>query len=205
MEVTMNLNYKETVDFRFDGIEVTVKKYLPFTEKQLLVNRVVNNFFNDEIDLFSEFKKDFSMFLCIIESYTNLEIPEENIYDFYDQVVGSGFYEEIISAIPSREFDYLNEKISDMIYAKQQEAKRENTIEAVVERFLNSVLAKLEQVGEKLPSAAKLKNMLEKSVPKMINSVDPNKLSFIKEAIGFNNGISPNREQRREMAKSDGK
>lgn len=183
----MNLNYNETVEFKFNDIDITVKKYLPFTEKQLLVNRVVENYFNDEIDLFSEFKKDFSMFLCIIESYTNLEIPEENIYDFYDQVVGSGLYDKIMFAIPSRELDYLNEKISDMIYTRQQEIKRENTIDAVVERFLNSVLVKLEQMGEKLPSAAKLKNMLEKSVPKMINSISPDSMKMLNDVIKFNN------------------
>ena len=203
----MNLKYEKTKKIEFEDLTIIVKQYIPFSEKQLFVDKVGNSYFNNEVPIFSEFKKDFTMFLCIIDHYTDLDIPEDGVTEFYDQIVGSGLYEKIIDAIPNKEIEYLKLKIQEMIWEKEVEIEKENSIESVIDRFLVGLIDQLDKFNKKVPSGAKLKNLIEKSVPKMIDGIKPEKLEYLSKAIGYNNGISKpqlNREQRRTTNKEVG-
>lgn len=189
----MNLKYDEIKEIEFEGVKVKVKQYLPFAEKQIFVQNVVDSYFSD-IKIPEDFKKDFAIFKNYIQLYTDLEIPTENNAEFYDMVVGSNLYDYILSTIPDKEKLYLETKITDIIFDYEEKIEkiyqRENCLENIVNDFLNNLLVEVGKLNKKIPSSTKLKNMLEKSIPKMVNSVDKKKLTFINDALKMNNGIN---------------
>lgn len=161
--------------------EIKIKKYIPFVEKQVLVQRVVDlcldfdqdtnmvkvNFFNKKLSIDSQ----------IILMYTDLEFAEEDFIKQYDFLVENNYFDYIFSQINSSELDMIYEAVEHEI---EQAIQLNNSIEGILAKGINKIV-------EKLPSDKQLKS-LSKSLVKDINKLDWDRLPILKQMFDTANG-----------------
>jgi hypothetical protein len=161
--------------------EIKIKKYIPFVEKQVLVQRVVDlcldfdqdtnmvkvNFFNKKLSIDSQ----------IILMYTDLEFAEEDFIKQYDFLVENNYFDYIFSQINSSELDMIYEAVEHEI---EQAIQLNNSIEGILAKGINKIV-------EKLPNDKQLKS-LSKSLVKDINKLDWDRLPILKQMFDTANG-----------------
>jgi hypothetical protein len=161
--------------------EIKIKKYIPFVEKQVLVQRVVDlcldfdqdtnmvkvNFFNKKLSIDSQ----------IILMYTDLEFAEEDFIKQYDFLVENNYFDYIFSQINSSELDMIYEAVEHEI---EQAIQLNNSIEGILAKGINKIVAKL-------PNDKQLKS-LSKSLVKDINKLDWDRLPILKQMFDTANG-----------------
>ena len=99
----------------FNDIEIKVKQYLPINEKLQLISNVINAA-ADENNFSNPIKEDLFGTLEIIYAYTNLGFTEKQKEDpikLYDDMISSGFADEIIKEIPSEEYNTIVNGINE--------------------------------------------------------------------------------------------
>ncbi len=107
--------------------EVEVKQYLSIQDKLTFIGDVLNAA-ADENRFYSQGKVDMFFALKVIEMYTNLSITDkqkENPIKLYDDIKASGFYEEVVGKIPTKEINYLYDlvcKTEEQVYAYNNSA-----------------------------------------------------------------------------------
>ena len=107
--------------------EIEVKQYLSIQDKLTFIGDVLNAA-ADENRFYSQGKVDMFFALKVIEMYTNLSITDkqkENPAKLYDDIKASGFYEEVVGKIPTKEINYLYDlvcKTEEQVYAYNNSA-----------------------------------------------------------------------------------
>lgn len=153
--------------------EIKIKKYIPFVEKQVLVQRVVDlcldfdqdtnmvkvNFFNKKLSIDSQ----------IILMYTDLEFAEEDFIKQYDFLVENNYFDYIFSQINSSELDMIYEAVEHEI---EQAIQLNNSIEGILAKGINKIV-------EKLPNEKSIKKILN-DIPKSVNKIKPENLEILK-------------------------
>ena len=126
---------------------LATKKYLPYTEKQQLVNDILNkckvtNYGYIQID---EMKKYLVFTIDIIKTYTDLEFDEDfNIaITEYDALCEADVLNSIIETFEGEYKTVLN-----MVTMRQDYILQENSIESQVARFLSGLNNRLDDVLE---------------------------------------------------------
>lgn len=107
----------ETVTFLYNEQEITVKKYLPVNEKLELISRVINAA-ADENRFYNPVKLDIFLNLEIVFAYTNINFTDKQKEDpskLYDLLVQNDLLKEIISHIPTEEYDILETNLDDIV------------------------------------------------------------------------------------------
>lgn len=118
MALKMNTEIK-TVKIGEQDIEV--KQYLPINDKLNLIASVLNNS-ADENNFSNPIKLDVFTNLEIIFTYTNLSFTDkqkEDLVKLYDILESNNIFNQIITAIPSEEYNSIIDgiqKCSDAIY-----------------------------------------------------------------------------------------
>ena len=186
----------------FNGIEFTLKKYLPILEKQTLVQLVYDNLFsiNKETkkEEFSHINRDVVFGYTVISFYTDLDFEDENLYDVYDLVKSSGLLDYVLGKIPATEIQFLEREITQAIKIKIPEYDNKKGF--------------IEMIGEFL-------NRINDDVPNAINDLkafNPEKLGNIMDILGkfdkfnnpskYNDKVTPmNRQQRRASERKEDK
>lgn len=166
-----------------------VKKYNSVATKKQIIESIVNNSLVERDGLkFIDFVAfEMCLDLSLLNFYTDLDI---NNID-YDEMCESGNLESIKNQIPFAEIQFISDNAHR---ALEQECEIHNSIGGVLNRGLNKLL-------DRLPTEEGMKDVIAK-LPQIINDADPSKLKFVAEAIGWNNGVKPNRAQRRAKAKA---
>ena len=121
---------------KIGNFDIEVKQYLPVNDKLDLIARVLNGA-NDENNFPNPVKIEVIGALEIIMAYTNLSFTEkqkEDVAKLYDLLETNGVIDQIVSAIPEEEYNFIIDGIDD-------------TIEAVY-TYQNSVLGILDSVGQ---------------------------------------------------------
>lgn len=108
----------KTINFNNAAIEV--KQYLPVQEKIALIESVVNGVDSDTVGykFVNYMQIEILSTIGIIKYYTNLSFTDkqtEDIYKFYDNLVGSGLYEIILNAIPEDEYSFIMSQIENIL------------------------------------------------------------------------------------------
>lgn len=157
--------------------EIKIKKYIPFVEKQVLVQRVVDlcldfdqdtnmvkvNFFNKKLSIDSQ----------IILMYTDLEFAEEDFIKQYDFLVENNYFDYIFSQINSSELDMIYEAVEHEI---EQAIQLNNSIEGILSKNLQKLI-------DKIPDQKGIKKIMN-DIPKQINKIKPENLEILKGIIG---------------------
>ena len=130
---------------------LTVKSYLPYTEKQELVDDILRRckVTNYGYIQFDEVKKYIVFTIEVIKAYTDLEFDEDfNIaITEYDALCEAGALNSIIESFEGEYKTVLN--IATM---RQDYILQSNSVECQVARFLNGVNDRLDDVVEMLGS-----------------------------------------------------
>lgn len=93
-----------------EAIEVEVKQYLPLEEKLQVIGNIVNNTIDDN-DFYNPVRLEIFTTLEIVYAYTNLNITakmKEDPFKLYDAIVSTGFYDAILGAMCTEEFDRID-------------------------------------------------------------------------------------------------
>jgi hypothetical protein len=122
---------------------IIMTQYIPFSYKQIMVDDIKKScLITDENGIT---KIDFGLKILVTEylivlQYTNINLPEINYVDTYDQLKENGIVSKVLELIPLEEFNMLIDMINDEI---DQEVKLANQLEVIVSKFLGDLLSKI--------------------------------------------------------------
>jgi hypothetical protein len=100
-----------------EAIIFDVKQYLPFMDKVLLVERIINQSV-DSNGFYNPMRVKMFMTLEVVYTYTNLSFTDkmkEDPFKLYDILTSSGIYKNIVECINKDEWDELCESVYDTI------------------------------------------------------------------------------------------
>lgn len=116
----IEVNMLEEIDV--NGVKV--KQYLPIEKKLALAGNIVNNT-ADDTDFYNPARLEIFYVLNMVRAYTDIEYEDMDIFEAYDRLVGSGFWQGIDNAIPFSEKDFIKrnvEKVIENVYAYKNSA-----------------------------------------------------------------------------------
>ncbi len=171
-------------EIKEDYSNIIVKKYIPFLIKQNIIDNVLSVCTSLEEDGFIRVNyaiKRMAIEFSICNQVSNIDMSDEDNLELYDSLKELGVVSYILEKIDSNEItfiiDCINEKIEE-IY------KVDNSIQSIISQGLNKLL-------DKIPDDKQLK-LLGKSLVKDINKLDPEKYSYITQAMGWVSGKTEN-------------
>ena len=100
-----------------NGTEVSIKQYLPITEKAELLQWITNYIF-DEYGFASPLRQTVYTDIGIIKYYTNISLTEKMLSELnktYDQLLMNGVISSVRENIPEAELEYLENLIQTSI------------------------------------------------------------------------------------------
>jgi hypothetical protein len=162
-------------------IESMLKRtYIPFLEKRVIVEELIDSFIYEEdglikVDLFD---KQFFTNLKILSVYFDIENDLEfsELMELYDLLLENNYFsafqcyiKDDLSALTLILESVLNEKI-----------KYNNTLEGIIAKGINKLI-------DKLPDEKGMSKLI-KDLPKQVNKIDPSKLKYVSDIVGWNNG-----------------
>lgn len=183
-EVLKELNSKqigvETIDFH--GTAIEVKQFLPIQDKFNLVASIFESAIDreDGLHILDKNKLEIAFKNLIVTEYSNLTLPKNTI-ESYDMLCESGLFNSVYNGIPEGEREELQTLLDGYIDTEKQEYQQRNTIQYVLKNSLDRLI-------DKMPSDVELGELIE-SASKEFSNFDPNKLTFLKDAIGWNGGV----------------
>jgi hypothetical protein len=158
------MNTKTGTDERSEYIrnELAIKTYIPFREKRQIAEMIVAQNIHevDGIKKYDDIGSYVSLVVASIAAHTALEFSEDPIAD-YDLLAESGLLTQIIA-----EFQGSHEEIGILLKMAIAAELEDNNVNALVGRFLDSILKKLDGVVD--------------GVKEMAGNVD------LKELLGIN-------------------
>lgn len=104
----------------FNNAAIEVKQYLPIQEKIDLIESVVNGVDSEAVGykFVNYMQMEILSTIGFIKYYTNLSFTDkqtEDIYKFYDNLVGSGLSATILEAIPDEEYSFIMSQIENIL------------------------------------------------------------------------------------------
>jgi len=162
--------------YDIDSLDLTIKSYISLTEKKILIEKILDIcIINEDMKRIDFALKQFAYEYMLVSLYTNIQIETEDIIEIYDELKQNGVINNIIKQIPESEIEFINYILEKEI---EQILQLENNISSIVSKILNKLI-------DKLPNEKELSKLI-KDLPKQINKVNPDKLKFISEVIGWN-------------------
>ena len=124
--------------------ELEIKTYLPFRMKRTLVETVVsqNVEWVDGIKKIDSINEYVGFIVAVLSAHTNLSFSEDPVAD-YDLLVESGLLPQIIA-----EFQESYGETEVLLKMARVSELEDNNVNAIVARFTDSILQKLDGVGE---------------------------------------------------------
>lgn len=153
---------------------INVKNYIPFIEKKLLVNDVVNSCLEINEDGFlicDNFMKKLLLDLKIIIAYTDIEFGE-NIIEEYDFLAENKIINIVKKSISKDELDFIYKMTDKEI---KQRMNIENSLANVMIKVTNNII-------KKLPDEKEIEGLLDKT-SETLNNVDLKNIELLKNIV----------------------
>ena len=133
---------EEIVNFKNNEneIEIKIKKYLPISEKQELIELVCSNAFVD--GKYDNLLKEIAYDILITKYYTNINLPQDNSIA-YDALNSCGLIYLIINSIPVSEHNFLRSNIESKIEEEKNRINKENELAGVIKKALSTLIEKI--------------------------------------------------------------
>lgn len=124
--------------------ELEIKTYLPFRMKRTLVETVVSQNIEwvDGIKKIDSINEYVGFIVAVLLAHTNLEFGDDAVAD-YDLLAESGLLAQIIA-----EFQESYSECEILLNMARTSELEDNNLNAIVARFTNGILNKLDGVGE---------------------------------------------------------
>ena len=138
----------ETIDWNNDSIEI--KQYLPIEEKYNLVMVTLQE--AKESNIYNPLKIDLFFHLNLVYMYTNINFTEKQKEDaskLYDNLMSSGLLAQIISKIPTEEYDMLYTYLENI---KNDLDKYGQSFKAILDAIINELPEKASEAMKILES-----------------------------------------------------
>lgn len=128
--------------------ELEIKTYIPFRKKRAIVEKIVDNNLEwvDGIKKYDNINSYMSFVVAMLSAHTNLVFSSDPVAD-YDLLSESGLLPLIIE-----EFRGSYDECDSLFKMVLTSELEDNNINAVVGRFLNGILNRLDSVGEVMKS-----------------------------------------------------
>lgn len=107
----------EVININFNDQVIEVKQYISVNDKLKLISEVINNTV-DEHSFCNPVKVKVYLALGILDYYTNINFTDKQKEDpvkLFDLLQSNGLIEQIYNAIPTEEFNNLNNGVWDSI------------------------------------------------------------------------------------------
>ena len=126
--------------------ELEIKTYLPFRTKRTIVEAVVSQNIEwvDGIKKIDSINEYVGFIVAVLSAHTALEFSDDPVAD-YDLLAESGLLPKIIA-----EFQESYSECEVLLKMARTSELEDNNLEAIIGRFLNEILNKLDGVGEVL-------------------------------------------------------
>ena len=101
----------------FNNQPIEVKKYLPVNEKLDLISWVISQS-ADELKFYNVGKLMVFRDIAVVQHYTNIDFTDKQLEDMaklYDIIMSSGLLDEILSAIPDEEYNWICDVLDDTV------------------------------------------------------------------------------------------
>lgn len=124
--------------------ELEIKTYIPFRDKRAIVEEIVANNIEwvDGIKKYDNINSYMSFVIAMLSMHTNLEFSEDPVED-YDILSEIGLLPLIID-----EFRTSYDECDSLFKMVLTSELEDNNVNAIFGRFLNSILDRLDSVGE---------------------------------------------------------
>jgi hypothetical protein len=142
----MNTQIKPNAVSEYLKEKLEIKTYLPFRAKRVLVETVVsqNVEWRDGLKRIDSINEYVGFIVAVLSAHTNLEFSDDPVAD-YDLLAESGLLPQIIA-----EFQESNAECNILLNMARASELEDNNINAIVTRFTDGLLQKLDGVGEVL-------------------------------------------------------
>jgi hypothetical protein len=169
-------NYQLTKD-----VDLEIKSYLSLPLKQLIIKNILSictiEDENTGIKKIDFSLKQFAYEITLVGQYSNLDVNTKNIVKLYDELKEHGIVDTILDKIPESEKEFIANVLDKEI---EQKIKLDNSLEVIVANALTKII-------DHLPDQKGMEKLI-KLLPKQINKIDPEKMSYLSSAINWNNG-----------------
>jgi len=155
-----------------DALDIEIKQYLPIDEKFIIISKILANSV-DNYNFYNTVRIESFLSLYLIDAYTNIDLPKEidangaelfiNPSETFDLLMGNDIKNDILSAIPQSEIQFIYNGAMDMV-------KSIYTYNNSAAGILESVANKYKEDDDKL-----------EEISKKIS--DPNTMGFLKDVI----------------------
>lgn len=138
----------ETIDWNNNSIEI--KQYLPIEEKYNLIMVTLQE--AKESNIYNPLKIDLFFHLNLVYMYTNINFTEKQKEDaskLYDNLMSSGLLAQIISKIPTEEYDMLYTYLENV---KNDLDKYGQSFKAILDVIINELPEKASEAMKILES-----------------------------------------------------
>ena len=153
-----------------EGTKVEVRAYLSIDEKAKLISWVISRSLDERTATISPVRFETYFALAVVQNYADIEYNAENENDYgkiYDLLETNHIIDQVISAIPADEFEFLKSLAID-------------TAEDV-ERYSMSFLGMVNVMSS---NAIELDKQLQNVLSKIKNAEGLEQLSVIKDVVG---------------------
>lgn len=141
--------YKKSNGMQSVKVLAATKSYLPFTEKQALVDRILNKCIkvNNGYVQCDEMEKYIAFTCEIIMAYTNIKFDEDFSVAIkeYDALCESGVLNKVLET-----FEGEYNTVMDMLSMRQDYIMQSNSLEAQVSKFFNGLSHTIDMLVENI-------------------------------------------------------
>lgn len=133
---------------RYIREKLDIKNYIPFREKRIIAETIIAKNIKETngIKQYDNIDGYIGLVIASITAHTNIEWSADPVAD-YDLLAESGLLSQIIA-----EFKSSHDEIDILLKMALASELEDNNINAVVARFLDDILKRLDGVGEALKS-----------------------------------------------------
>lgn len=134
------------------GNDLVVKWAIPFYMVKALVSSIANSCFDKETGTYTPENKDFAVRLCVVDAYTNVDIPDDP-EDQYTLLYGTDLIRYVFAAINPDQLDVImksvDERCEDRFDARRNAMEREfETFMDGAHRLLDSIAGLFDGVSQ---------------------------------------------------------
>lgn len=164
-------NNQDTKIITVNGVEIEVFQYLPILEKYKLINLTLSQ--SLENNVYNPVKAEVFFNLNLIFNYTTLNFTADEIldaYDLFDKLEQNGVIQDIVAAIPEKEYKYLLENLITTMTRNTQ--------------YISSVAASLDVVFDRLPKLTEGMKELTEGIKQ--GGLNAENITDLAEKLGLN-------------------